>query len=47
MSVESDLFHIFYYKPLVMVPDDDSKPWYMYTAVPIDHNKVNQKLKDL
>ena len=28
---------IFYCKPLVMVPDDDSKPW--YTAVPIGHNK--------
>ena len=36
---------IFYCKPLVMVPDDDSKPW--YTAVPIGHNKLNQKLKDI
>ena len=36
---------IFYCKPLVMVPNNDSKPW--YTAVPIGHNKLNQKLKDI
>ena len=37
--------YIFYCNPLVMVPDNDSKPW--YTAVPIGHNKLNQKLKDI